>query len=198
MHGLVNRSIQSFLREAYGPSAWSMIVKSAEIGIDGFEPMLTYPADQTEAILTAACRTLSMSRSDLLESLGTFLLTSPNLEALRRLLRFGGLSFVDFLHSIEDLPDRARLALPDLELPELILSDLSEGNYSLLCAPFVNGVGHIAVGLLRAMADDYGALVLLDHSGTVGAYEAVSIQVLDQDFSQGKRFDLALPGDGAR
>ncbi len=57
----------------------------------------------------------------------------------------------------------------------------------------VDGAGFIVAGLLRAMADDYGALVLLDHLGREGAYEVISLHLLDQSYTEGKRFDLALP-----
>lgn len=193
MHGLINRSIQSFLRETYGDAVWAAVLRGAEVGFDSFEPMLFYPPELTDAMLLAACDTLDRPKADILESLGTYLVTSPNLKALRRLLRFGGVGFVDFLHTLEDLPDRARLALSDLDLPELILSDQGDGHYRLLCAPMVDGAGFIVVGLLRAMADDYGALVLLDHLGRDGPYEVVSVHLLDQSYTEGKRFDLALP-----
>ncbi len=193
MHGLINRSIQSFLCDTYGAAAWTTVLRRAEVATDSFEAMLIYPPEQTESILNAAAETLGRPRNDLLEDLGNYLVSHRNLEALRRLLRFGGVSFVDFLHTLEDLPDRARLALQDLDLPELLLFDQGEGQYRLNCSPLIDGAGHIVVGLLRAMADDYGALVLLDHTGREGAYEVVCVQVLDQRYSDGKRFDLALP-----
>ena len=155
--------------------------------------MLFYPPDLTDVMLLAAAETLARPKNELLEDMGTYLVSHPNLEPLRRLLRFGGVGFVDFLHSLEDLPDRARLALSDLNLPTLTLLDHGNGHYRLHCAPLIDGVGFIVVGLLRAMADDYGALVLLDHLGRDGAYEVISIHLLDQSFTQGKRFDLAMP-----
>ena len=57
------------------------------------------------------------------------------------------------------------------------------------------GVGHVVVGLLRAMADDYGALVLLDHQGADDGAEVVSIHLLDQRHTEGRRFDLAMRAD---
>ena len=154
MHGLINRSIQCFLRDSYGPAVWSAVLRQAEIGFDSFEPMMDYPPEQTDLVLHAACAILARPRDGLLEDLGTFLVSNPELEALRRLLRFGGVGFVDFLHTLEDLPDRARLALCDLDLPELILNDQGQGHYRLYCSPMVEGTGHGIMGLLRTMADD--------------------------------------------
>lgn len=197
MHGLVNRCIQNFVIDSYGPSWWAAVVRESQISDHNFEPMLTYPPEVTAAILDASARVLSRPRQEMLEDLGTYLVSHPNLEAVRRLLRFGGSSFVDFLHSLQDLPGRARMALAELDLPDLALSDEGQGHYRLFCAPMVEGTGNIMMGMLRAMADDYGALVLLDHLGRAGQNEVVAIHLLDQSHSEGKRFDLA-PASGRR
>lgn len=194
MHGLINRSIQCFLRDTYGPATWRQVAFTAGLGFDSFEPLLTYDAALTEAVLDAASRVLRRPRESVLEDLGTYLVSHPNLERLRRLLRFGGVTFLDFLHSLEDVPERSRLALPDLDLPELRLVDHGDGNYRLHCSVMLPGVGHIVVGLLRAMADDYGALVLLDHAGCGDTGEVIAVQLLDHRHSAGRRFDLAQPG----
>jgi hypothetical protein len=193
MHGLINRSLQCFLRDTYGAQAWWAIARVAELRFDDFEPLQIYDTALTEAVVTAAARELQRSRETVLEDLGTYLVSHPNLEALRRLLRFGGVSFVDFLNSLEDLPEHGRLGLPDLELPEFVLSDQGDGRFQLRVSRLIDGVGHVVVGLLRAMADDYGALVLLEHEGVAGDHELVSVHLLDHAYSAGRVFALAMP-----
>lgn len=190
MHGLINRSIQGFLRDTYGSAIWARVAHVARLGFDSFEPMLTYDPALTDAVLTAATTILNRPRDSVLEDIGTYLVSHPNTEALRRLLRFGGVTFDDFIHSLEDLPERARLALPDLDLSSLELVELGGGTYRLhLVAPFA-GAGHVMVGLLRAMADDYGALVLLDHAENPPDVWVIQIQLLDHRHSSGRQFDL--------
>lgn len=193
MHGLVNRSIQCFIVETYGKDAWAEICRIADLGFDNFESMLTYDASQTDAVLSAACTLQDRTRQGLLEDVGTFLISHPDFEALRRLLRFGGETFEEFLHSIDDLADRAKLALPDLDFPQLELREYSAHSYSLQYRWYIRGFGTLVLGILRAMADDYGALVLLEHSqGTddFGDHDRISIDLLDADFSQGNEFQL--------
>ncbi len=191
MHGLINKAIQCFLRDTYGQALWATVVRRAQLGFDSFEAMLTYAPELTDAVISAASIELDRPREALLEDLGTYLVSHPNIEALRRLLRFGGVTFVDFLHSLEDLPDRGRLAVPDLDLPDLTISDHAINRFTLHCRADLAGVGHVMMGLLRAMADDYGALVLLDHQGSVAGVETISISLLETSFSSGRRFDLA-------
>lgn len=190
MHGLINRSIQGFLRDTYGAAIWTRVAREARLGFDSFEPMLTYQTELTTAVLNAAAKVLNRPLEGVLEDLGTYLVSHPNTEAVRRLMRFGGVTFDDFLHSLEDLPERARLALPDLDLPGLELAETNYAEYRLTVSSTMPGMGQVLVGLLRAMADDYGALVLLDWEGSKSAEESIVIKLLDHSHSSGREFDL--------
>ena len=191
MHGLLNRSIQGFLRRTYGEAVWLDVAARAGLGPDGFEALLDYDDNLTDRVIAAAARRLDRPRDALLEDLGTYLVSHPDLERLRRLLRFGGTGFVDFLHSLDELPDRARMALPELELPELDLREQNPERFRLMCRSPLTGVGHVILGLLRAMADDYGSLAVLEHEGSWPEGEIIRIDLLDPQFSEGRRFDLA-------
>lgn len=191
MHGLINRSIQCFIRDSYGTPNWRLIADGAGLGFDSFEAMMSYDDSVTHAVLAAAAAELDKPQNELLEDLGTYLVSHPNLEALRRLMRFGGSTFVDFLHSLEDLQERAALAVTGLHLPSLeLVGEGEEGLFKLYCDSEHDGFGHVFVGILRAMSDDYGALALLDHAGAEGAREVIEIHLIQNGFSAGREFDL--------
>jgi hypothetical protein len=191
MHGLVNRSIQCFVRDTFGAAAWARIAAAAGCPPDGFEAMLRYDSGTTDQLIAAAADQLDRTAESLLEDLGTYLVSHPNRESLRRLLRFGGVDFVEFLHSLDDLPGRARLAVPDLDLPQIEVTEDSPGRYTIALRCDRAGFATVLAGVLRAMADDYGALVLLDHVGRRGDAEILEIELLDQSFAAGRRFELA-------
>ncbi|WP_170607960.1 heme NO-binding domain-containing protein [Ruegeria arenilitoris] len=190
MHGLINRAIQSFVCATYGWSCWQRATEKANLGFVEFEPMLIYDADVSTRVLDALCAELSRPQSEFLEDLGTYLVSHPNIEGLRRLLRFGGVTYVEFLHSLDDLSDRARLALSDLDLPVLELREQSSTEYTLRCSPGLPGYSSVMTGVLRAMADDYGALVMLSNDEGLGANDVISIILVESAFSEGRRFDL--------
>lgn len=190
MHGLINRAIQSFLRDTYGADFWAELTDETGLDPDGFEAMMTYPETLTDAVLGAASARLSKPRDALLEDLGTYLVS---LEPLRRLLRFGGVTYLDFLETIEELPERAQLAVSDIGLPTLRLRAHAQGQFTLLCQSNYAGFGHVFVGVLRALADDYGVLALIDHGGAGGQGELLDIALLDISHAEGRRFDLASP-----
>jgi hypothetical protein len=191
MHGLMNRAIECFVRDTYGLRTWCTIARSAGLEDSSFEAMLTYNESITEAVLNAATNELKKPLDVFLEDLGTYLVSHPTTEALRRLLRFGGVSFVEFLNSLDELPGRARLAVSDLDLPELELHEEGGGNYLLYCRYHRPGLGHVLTGIVRAMADDYGALVLLDLVDQQEDTETLSIVVLETAFAEGRQFQLA-------
>lgn len=190
MHGLINRSIQNYVCDSYGEDIWQGAVALAGLAEQNFEAMLTYPDTVTPQILDATSAVLGRPRDELMEDIGTYLVSHPNTEAVRRLLRFGGVNFTDFLHSLDDLPARARLAVSDLHLPMIELVEYANGRFGLVCDSPVKGYGHLMMGILRVMADDYGALALLDHAGQGDGRETVTITLVEPDYAKGRAFDL--------
>ena len=190
MHGLINRAIQRFVQDTYGDAPWLSACQKADLEYPRFEAMLTYDDAITERVLAAIFEVLERPRAEVMEDFGTYLVSNPNIEALRRLLRFGGVDFVEFLHSLDDLPDRARMAVSDLALPRLELRDHSQDHFSLICHEAPEGFGHVMVGLLRAMADDYGALVYLVHRVETDAQEVIDVTLIESDFADGRSFEL--------
>ncbi|NIZ13450.1 heme NO-binding domain-containing protein [Phaeobacter sp. HF9A] len=190
MHGLINRAVQAFVINTYGEKRWNDIMDASGLGFTEFEAMLVYPEDQSARMLSATEASLERPLAEILEDVGTFLVSNPQLEALRRLLRFGGVNYVEFLHSLDDLPDRTRLAVSDLRLPGLELIEQAPGQFELLCQPGVPGYAQVMMGVLRAMADDYGALVILEQTESQDGVEVISITLVETEFAEGRAFDL--------
>lgn len=192
MHGLINRALEDFLKHRHGVALWRRVAQRAQLPFDSFEPLLLYDPAWTDGVIDAACFELGRARETVLEDMGTALVSQRGRDGLRRLLRFGGVNFREFLYSLEELPDRARLALPDLRLPDLRLVDHGGAHFSLLAAPPFAGAGYILLGLLRAMADDYGALVVLDLTGPIAGADEIMINLLDDSHAEGRPFDLTV------
>lgn len=194
MFGLLLRSVQSYLRATFGAAALGRVLRAAGQSPDGFEPMLPYDQDVLERIIAACAEELGRPAEMILEDVGTFLVADAGHQPLRRLLRFGGATFLEFLQSLEELPDRARLALPDLELPQITIVETGPGMYRLQCGCSLPALFPMALGALRAMADDYGALVVIDPVVECHATEvkgALSVHLLETAHGAGRRFELA-------
>ena len=196
MHGLIFRTVQVFVQDTYGARTWQDLIRAAALDISEFEAMLHYDSATFDLVLDGAEEVLAKPRETILEDVGTYLTSHPNREGLRRLLRFGGEDFFEFLYSLNDLPDRARLAVSDLELPDLELRDFGGGRFCLQVTGRHEGFSWVLMGMLRAMADDYGTLVLLDHHGMARSRAVIDVVVVKQEYAKGREFDLgALPVD---
>lgn len=189
MDALLLRSLQSYVLDTFGPESWQRVCAAAGLTVATFEPMLRYDPGTADRIAQVVAQVLGRSVDTVWEDLGTYLVTNPDQEGVRRLLRFGGTSFTDFLHSLEELPGRARLAMPHLDAPELTLDEVGPDWYELRCRSPVRGLQRVLAGLLTAMADDYGALCLIEP----GADGCTSISVLDRRHAEARHFHLALP-----
>ena len=189
MDALLLRSLQGYVRDTFGPKVWQAICRRVGLKFETFEPMLRYDLGTADRVAQQAADALGRSVEAIWEDMGTYLVTNPVNEGVRRLLRFGGLGFADFLHSLEEMPGRARLAMPDLDLPEIDLQEIGPERFELRCRSRHKGMVRVLVGMLTAMADDYGTLCLIDP----GEDGRISVRVLDSFHGQARPFDLALP-----
>ncbi|MDG4648604.1 heme NO-binding domain-containing protein [Roseibacterium sp. SDUM158017] len=191
---MINCALQGFLLANYGPAVWREVQDIARLPADGFEAMERYDDALTLACFEAALQVLEKHPNTLLEDIGTHIVIHPDLEPLRRLLRFGGATFVEFLQSLEEMPDRARMAIPELELPEIRLWQTDTGDCVVGARWPLPGIAPLLSGALRAMADDYGALVFLRLGGIADGEERLLVQVFDTAFSEGRSFSLGQAG----
>lgn len=189
MDALLLRSLQSYVIDTFGLACWQQVCRSSGLAIETFEPMLRYEQGTADRLALVAAEVLGRPVDTIWEDVGTYLVTSPEREGVRRLLRFGGTNFADFLHSLEELPGRARLAMPHLRAPEMSLQETGPDRFELRCQSHLQGLQRVLVGLLTAMADDYGALCLIEPEPG----GRVTISVLDGRHAKARRFDLARP-----
>lgn len=182
MHGLINRSIESFIRDGYGDPAWTTVAARLSLDPEGFEPFAHYPDALTNRLIGAAAEALAKPEPELLEDIGAWLART---EPARRLLRFSGADFADFVLALEELPGRSRLVLPDLEMPRIAVTARGGGQFSVTVSHQLPEWRSVIAGVLRAMSDDYGALALIVDEGT-----AISVDVSDETFFTGRDFDL--------
>lgn len=188
MHGLVITAIRRFVTSAYGEVIWARVSDKAGLSGDPFQSLVDHDRVTLDRLIGTLIAELGVSRGAVMEDIGTSIVTQS--EPVRRLLRFGGATFHDFLLSLEDLPGRARLAIPELVLPRMEVQNDAEGRFIVACDANVPDAGHVLAGILRAIADDYGALVTIDHA-YAGPKEELKITVHDAAFAAGARFSLA-------
>jgi hypothetical protein len=195
MHGMICKALEGYLRGVHGSGPWDDVRRAAGLEVETFETLSHYPDEVWGRIVAASAARLGIARDALLEDLGTWLCTDPGMEPVRRLMRFSGPSYVEFLYSLDEMHDRARMAVRELDLPVVRIADGAGGRLRLATAWHAAGAGAVITGILRAMADDYGALALIDHEGAEergGLWrERLSVTIVDVGFAPARSFQLA-------
>lgn len=194
MHGLIGRALETFIADAHGDALRGEALSRAGLPPDGFASARRFSSASGSLLLRAASAATGLPSAALLTDLGIWLVSQRRNEPIRRLVRFGGGDFHGFLHSLEDLPARGRLAMPDLDLPRIMLIDRAP-SYDIRTEFPQWGAGHVLSGVLRGMADDYGVLAVVEHAGGHRVRggpcaERIRVEVADDAHTDGRRFDL--------
>lgn len=182
MHGLINRSIEGFLRDTYGDAFWGEIAEASGIDMRGFQTIRDYPDAMTHGLINQAAMLLDKPDGELLEDLGAWL---GQREPVRRLLRFAGRDFAEFLHTLDELQGRAHMVIPDLDMPRIRVELRGDSEVRLVMPDCFREWRSVIAGLVRCMADDYGALCLIAVEGS-----AVVVHISDDTFAEGRLFEL--------
>lgn len=190
MHGLFNKAFQAFIESVYGRQCWIEIIDRSGTNTPDFEPMMTYDFAVSEAVISACEHRLKRPREAILEDLGSYLVSNPEIDIVRRLLRFSGATYTDFIHALDELPGRARMALDDIVLPHIYVTEITDGFFAIKSAHSIPWANNIIAGVLRGMADDYGALATVEIVQNEGEAQ-VEVLIHDANFAVGKAFDMA-------
>ncbi|WP_283401471.1 heme NO-binding domain-containing protein [Aliiroseovarius halocynthiae] len=185
---------ESFVRLTYGDQVWEKVLSDLDLHLHSVEPMFHYDDQIGLSILRQLSIEQKRDRHSLLEDFGTFLVTDARVERVRRLLRFGGVDFTEFLHSLEDLKGRARLAVPDLILPEMQVDETHPHRFEITCENIPVGAPYVLLGALRALADDYGSLVFLEVSEEKSSGVVILASLLESQHAEGREFLWATEG----
>ena len=194
MHGMICKSLEGFIVDRHGRDMWMRICERADLPFEQFETLRVYDDALMLRAMEATQHETKRGTAALFEDIGHWLCTHPPMEPVRRLIRFGGSTFEQLLISLEEVHDRARMALPGIELPVFRLEEVRDGEYEIVSRWNFAGAGALLMGIMRAMADDYGALALIEYGdsredGEIWE-ETILVQVVERDFHAPREFSL--------
>ena len=191
MNSLIIRALKAFVRDIYGNESWEKVLSVSDWHTAEIEILSIISDTEAQLLFESAAKVLSKSDCEVKEDLGGYLVSHPNMSSLRRLLRFGGDNFAEFLYSLDDFYERSTLALPDVVFPRLNLLETGAGTFTLSCIWEHPHYANVVVGILRGMADDYGALVLLEPLGYRQDRDLIGITVAEASFAPPRDFAIA-------
>lgn len=184
MHSMINRALEGFLRGTYGDALWMDVLRIAQVEQLGFLTRNSPNRRATRRVLNAASHELNKPVDELLEDMGAWLV---RLEPIRRLLRFSGRDYGEFVLALDELPGRARMILPEIPLRDLFVKQSAPGEYTIGADDLPVGWIWAIAGALRGMADDYGTLALIAVSGN-----RISLSIALEEHAMCRPFQLSV------
>ena len=158
MLGLINKGLEDFIIELRGQAEWARICSELGFEESRFEALINYPPDVTDKLLDACAHALNLEKRELLDDFGTFITVGERGEVLRKFLRIGGANYRSFLFSLPRLMQILRASIPGFQWPHLKLHHVSACQFELYESDF-ELINLVFLGILRAMADEYKALI---------------------------------------
>ena len=116
-----------------------------------------------------------------------------NQDGVRRLLRFGGAYFHDFLFSSNEFNARIDLIMPGLNLPKINIVCGAKNQLPIRLVPSWSEFTYLCIVILHVMADDYGALIRLAHFAHTGL-AVIQITLVDDRLAVAQGFKFAARG----
>ena len=179
MLGLINQPLVEFVRELHGEAAVRDLRRSVEGGQDRFEIFLEYPSSTTEVLLNFVAKLRGLDRDFVLDDLGTFAMTKLWGSALRDLALNSGADFEDFLRNLPHFLKAISFLDERWAAKNVHVRYRPDCQFDIICEGASAHLAPLFQGMLRAIADEFEALVLIERFSQNDA-ALVSIKVFDE------------------
>lgn len=151
MYGLVNKAIHDMVCSRFGEETWKEIQQKAEIGVDTFISMESYPDDVTHNLVKAASLVLGLPASEIMKAFGEFWVQYTSQEGYGELMAMSGDTLPEFLQNLDDLHTRVGISFPKLQPPSFDCEEVEEQTIHLHYHSHREGLAPMVVGLVKGL-----------------------------------------------
>lgn len=155
MYGLVNKALQGFVQSQYGSSSWEKIKSKANINIDSFISMQSYPDEVTYQLAAAVSKELQISLEEVLEAFGIYWVRFTAEEGYGQMLELCGTSLKEFLMNLDALHARIGLTFPELRPPSFTCTNITENSLQLHYYSKREGLTSFVIGLIKGLGKKF-------------------------------------------
>lgn len=151
MYGLVNKALAQMVVSIHGAHAWETIKTRADVDVDVFVSMDSYPDEVTYKLVGAASDVLGDPPEALLEAFGEYWTLYTSQSGYGDYFRVGGTRLADFLANLDHLHARVGLIYPSMCLPSFTVEKLDDDNLLLHYRSERDGLAPMVVGLVKGL-----------------------------------------------
>ena len=153
MYGLVNKAIHDMICSRFGEDTWQEIRHQAEVEVDGFISMESYPDDLTHRLVKAASNVLNLSPAEVMQAFGEYWVQYTAQEGYGELMEMSGDTLPEFLQNLDDLHTRVGVSFPKLQPPAFDCDENDDETLNLHYYSHREGLAPMVMGLVKGLGD---------------------------------------------
>lgn len=155
MYGLVNKAIKDMVCTHFGEDIWQKIRHKAEIELDVFTSMESYPDDLTHKLVKAASIVLNLSASEIMQAFGEYWIQYTAKEGYGEMIDMSGEDLPEFLENLDNLHARVGVTFPKLQPPSFECTEMEEQSLTLHYRSSREGLTPMVVGLVKGLGERF-------------------------------------------
>lgn len=157
MYGLVNQAIEDMAVQLGGAELWRTIRERAQVDVETFVSMDTYPDDLTHRLVAAASDVLDLTPAEVLEAFGKHWLLYTGRKGYGALLEMMGRNIPEFLGNLDAMHARISLSMPELRPPSFVCRRTDDTTLILEYWSERDGLAPMVTGLLKGLGELFEA-----------------------------------------
>lgn len=162
MYGLVNRAVESMVRERFGAATWQAIQTRAGIEDEGFLAMRTYPDDITYRLVGAASAELNLPAETVLEAFGEYWVNQTARASYGDLMHLQGRTLPEFLQNLDQMHSRLALTFKQMRPPSFRCTEITPESLLLHYESDRAGLVPFVVGLVKGLGTFFSTPVRVE------------------------------------
>jgi hypothetical protein len=151
MYGLINQAVKDLITQNYGEESWEEIKNLANVDIEEFVGMSTYPDSMTYQLVGAASQKLGLSQEEILVAFGEYWILFTAEKGYGPILSAAGDNFLEFLQNLNQLHSRIQTMMPELEPPRFECTDITDHSLRFHYHSNRPGLSDLVMGLLNGL-----------------------------------------------
>ncbi|MFN6465501.1 MAG: heme NO-binding domain-containing protein [Nostoc sp. DedVER02] len=159
MYGLINKAIQDMVCDRFGEETWQTIKQKAEVQIDDFLRMESYPDDLTHKLVKATSEVVGLSSVEIMQAFGEYWIQYTGKAGYGLMLDMGGDNLPEFLDKLDDLHTRLSVNFPQYRPPSFECAEEEENTLELHYHSSRQGLAPMVVGLVKGLGTRFNTEV---------------------------------------
>lgn len=151
MYGIVNRGLEELILREHGEEVWLDILESADVDIDGFVSLQSYPDALTVKLVVAIAEYKGMSAEEVLIHFGEYWTTYTRMRGFGPILNLEQGSLEDVLRNLGQMHRRVRTSMPQMRPPSFVVHGPEQGVFRIEYHSERDGLGGFVVGVFRSL-----------------------------------------------